>query len=51
MILTSVFVFFVSCLDACLDAVGVRPPLDCSATVTGIRLFIDAIFSAQDMVG
>jgi hypothetical protein len=26
--LTSAFVFFVSCLDACLDAVGVRPPLD-----------------------
>jgi hypothetical protein len=30
--LTSAFVSFVSCLDACLDAVGVRPPLDCSKT-------------------
>jgi hypothetical protein len=27
MMLTSAFVSFVSCLDACLDAVGVRPPL------------------------
>jgi hypothetical protein len=27
MMLTSDFVSFVSCLDACLDAVGVRPPL------------------------
>jgi hypothetical protein len=27
MMVTSAFVFFVSCLDACLDAVGVRPPL------------------------
>jgi hypothetical protein len=26
--LTSAIVSFVSCLDACLDAVGVRPPLD-----------------------
>jgi hypothetical protein len=28
MMLTSGFVSFVSCLDACLDAVGVRPPLE-----------------------
>jgi hypothetical protein len=27
MMLTSAFVSFVSCLDACFDAVGVRPPL------------------------
>jgi hypothetical protein len=30
----SAFVSFVSCLDACLDAVGVRPPLDRAATVS-----------------
>jgi hypothetical protein len=33
MMLTSAFVSFVSCLDACLDAVGVRPPLQWSTTV------------------
>jgi hypothetical protein len=27
MMLTSTFVSFVSCFDACLDAAGVRPPL------------------------
>jgi hypothetical protein len=35
MMLTSALVCFVSCLDACLDAVGVRPPLDRAATVIG----------------
>jgi hypothetical protein len=35
MMLTSVFVSFVSYLDACLDAVGVRPPLDRAATAIG----------------
>jgi hypothetical protein len=29
--LTSAFVSFVSYLDVCLDAVGVRPPLDVGA--------------------
>jgi hypothetical protein len=33
MMLTSDFVSFVSCLDACLDAVGVRPPLDGAVAV------------------
>jgi hypothetical protein len=36
MMLMSTFVFFVSGLDACLDAVGVRPPWDRVATVIGI---------------
>jgi hypothetical protein len=31
--LTSAFVSFVSCLDACLDAVGVQPPLGLSTWV------------------
>jgi hypothetical protein len=30
---------FVSCLDACLDAIGVRSPSDRSATVTGFDVF------------
>jgi hypothetical protein len=30
MMLTSAFAAFVLCLDACLDAVGVRPPLELS---------------------
>jgi hypothetical protein len=37
MMLASAFVSFVSCLDACLDAVGVRPPVDRVATVIGFR--------------
>jgi hypothetical protein len=37
MMLTSTFVSFVSCLDACLEAVGVRPPLDRAATVIVIH--------------
>jgi hypothetical protein len=39
MMLTSAFVSFVSCLDACLDAVGVRPPLEFLLTGENI-LFI-----------
>jgi hypothetical protein len=36
MMLTSAFVSFVSCLDACLDAVGVRPPtLHCAKYSSG----------------
>jgi hypothetical protein len=33
--LTSAFVSFVTCLDACLDEVGVRPPLDGVTSVIG----------------
>jgi hypothetical protein len=43
MILTSAFVSFYSCLDACLDAVGVRPPVKIAVNYGGMvtRLWID----------
>jgi hypothetical protein len=41
--LMSAFISFVSCLDACLDAVGVRPPLDRAATVIGFPVVWHAI--------
>jgi hypothetical protein len=34
----SAFVSFVSCLDACLEVVGVRPPLDRAAIVIGLQI-------------
>jgi hypothetical protein len=42
MILTSAFVFFVSCIDAYLDAVGVRPPYNITWCVFRNLLFLHA---------
>jgi hypothetical protein len=50
MMLTSAFVSFVSRLDACLDAVGVRPPLDRAAAEIGEYILCVVVINFLDIL-